>query len=69
MKVKFIRNIKIKTKLLLLGGISIAGLIFMGSDSIITARQINEASTEISQSCTGNYHCRGTEYQNIRLPH
>lgn len=50
MKVKFIRNIKIKTKLLFLGGISIMGLIFMGSDSIITARRINEASTEISQS-------------------
>ncbi len=50
MKVKFIRDIKIKTKLLLLGGISILGLIFMGTESVITARQINEASTEISQS-------------------
>ncbi len=50
MKLKFIRDIKIKTKLLLLGGISILGLIFMGTESVITARQINEASTEISQS-------------------
>jgi HAMP domain-containing protein len=50
MKLKFIRNINIKTKLLLLGGISIMGLIFMGTESVITARQINEASTEISQS-------------------
>lgn len=49
MKLKFIRNINIKTKLLLLGGISIMGLIFMGTESVITARQINEASTEISQ--------------------
>lgn len=47
---KSIRNIKIKTKLLLLGGISILGLIFIGMESIITARQINEASTEMSQS-------------------
>lgn len=50
MKMKSIRNIKIKTKLLLLGGISILGLIFIGTESIITARQINEASTVISQS-------------------
>lgn len=47
---KSIRNIKIKTKLLLLGGISIFGLVFIGMESIITARQINEASTEMSQS-------------------
>ena len=50
MRLKSIRNINIKTKLLFLGGISITGLIFMGTESIITARQINEASTEISQS-------------------
>lgn len=50
MKRKSIRNIKIKTKLLLLGGVSILGLVFMGAESIITAKQINEASTEISQS-------------------
>ncbi|WP_349946403.1 MCP four helix bundle domain-containing protein [Lacrimispora sp. BS-2] len=49
MKLKSIKNINIKTKLLLLGGISIMGLIFMGMESVITARQINEASTEISQ--------------------
>lgn len=50
MKRKSIRDIKIKTKLLLLGGVSILGLVFIGAESIITARQINEASTEISQS-------------------
>lgn len=50
MKVKSIRNISIKTKLLLLGGVSILGLVFIGAESIITAKQINEASTEISQS-------------------
>lgn len=50
MKRKSIRNIKIKTKLLLLGGVSILGLVFIGAESIITAKQINEASTEISQS-------------------
>lgn len=50
MKRKLIRNIKIKTKLLLLGGVSILGLVFIGAESIITAKQINEASTEISQS-------------------
>ncbi len=50
MKMKSIRNIKIKTKLLLLGGISLLGMIFIGAESIITARQINEASTVISQS-------------------
>ena len=50
MKVKSIRNIRIKTKLLFLGGVSILGLVFIGAESIITARQINQASTEISQS-------------------
>lgn len=50
MKMKSIRNTKIKTKLIFLGGISILGLLFMGAESLITARQINEASTEISQS-------------------
>lgn len=50
MKIKSIRNIKIKTKLLILGGVSILGLAFIGAESIITAKQINEASTVISQS-------------------
>ena len=44
MKVKSIRNIRIKTKLLFLGGVSILGLVFIGAESIITARQINQAS-------------------------
>lgn len=47
---KSIRNIKIKTKLLLLGGVSILGMVFIGAESILTSRQINAASTEISQS-------------------
>jgi methyl-accepting chemotaxis protein len=50
MKVTSIRNIKIKTKLILLGAISILGLIFIGTESVITASKINEASTVISQS-------------------
>ncbi|MDF2886120.1 MAG: putative sensor with domain [Lacrimispora sp.] len=50
MKVTSIRNIKIKTKLILLGAISILGLLFIGTESIITASKINEASTVISQS-------------------
>lgn len=50
MKFKSIRNIKIKTKLLLLGLVSILGLVFIGAESIITARQINQASTDISES-------------------
>nr|WP_288827978.1 MCP four helix bundle domain-containing protein [uncultured Clostridium sp.] len=50
MKVTSIRNIKIKTKLLLLGAISILGLLFIGTESVITASKINEASTVISQS-------------------
>ncbi|MDW2798246.1 MCP four helix bundle domain-containing protein [Clostridium boliviensis] len=47
---KSIRNIKIKTKLLLLGAISILGLLFIGTESVITASKINQASTVISQS-------------------
>lgn len=50
MKRLSIRNINIKTKLFVLGGVSILGLIFMGAESIITAREINQASTEITQS-------------------
>lgn len=50
MKYKSIRNIKIKTKLILLGMVSILGLVFIGAESIITSKQINQASTEISQS-------------------
>lgn len=50
MRVKSIRNIRIKTKLILLGAISIAGLLLMGGESVITGRQINQASTDISQS-------------------
>lgn len=47
---KSIRNIKIKTKLLLLGAISILGLVVIGAESVITAKKINDASTEISQT-------------------
>lgn len=47
---KLIRDIKIKTKLLLLGGVSILGMVFVSAESIVTSRQINAASTEISQS-------------------
>ncbi|MEG0688166.1 MAG: MCP four helix bundle domain-containing protein [Hungatella sp.] len=50
MKIKSIRNTKIKTKLLVLGLISIGGLLFLGTESILTARQINQASTDISES-------------------
>lgn len=50
MRVKSIRNIKIKTKLLLLGAITIVGLLFIGTESVLTAKKINQASTVISQS-------------------
>lgn len=50
MKIKSIRNIKIKTKLVLLGVISIGGLLFVGVESVVTARQLNQASTDISQA-------------------
>lgn len=49
MKIKSIRNFKIKTKLILLGAISIAGLAIIGAESVYTARQINQVSTDISQ--------------------
>lgn len=47
---KYFRNIKLKSKLLLLGFVSIFGLVAIGLASIITSRQINQASTDISQS-------------------
>ena len=50
MKIKSIRNTKIKTKLILLGVISIGGLAVMGVESIVTAKRLNQASTDISQS-------------------
>lgn len=50
MKIKSIRNIRIRTKLILLGVISIVGLLVMGVESVLTARQINQASTDISQA-------------------
>lgn len=49
MKIKSIRNTKIKTKLLILGVISIGGLILMGIESTLTAKQMSQASTDISQ--------------------
>lgn len=49
MKIKF-RNFKIKTKLILLGAISIVGLTIIGAESVLTARQINQVSTDISQA-------------------
>ncbi len=49
MKIKLIRDIKVKTKLMFLGVVCILGLILVGVESVITARQINQASTDISQ--------------------
>lgn len=49
MKITSIRNTKIKTKLLVLGAISIGGLILMGIESTLTARQMNQASTDMSK--------------------
>lgn len=49
MKIKSIRNIKIRTKLVLLGIISILGLVVMGVESMMATRYINKASTDISQ--------------------
>lgn len=50
MKMKLIRNINIKTKLVLLGAVSILGMVSLGTESILTSQRINEASTQISQS-------------------
>lgn len=50
MKLKSIHNVKIKTKLIFLGAVSILGLLVMGLESVYTARQINQASTDISQA-------------------
>lgn len=50
MKIKSIRNVRIRTKLILLGVISVAGLVVMGVESVLTARRINQASTDITQA-------------------
>lgn len=46
---KYLNDIKIKTKLWILGSVSILGLIFVGTLSLIITKQINQASTDISQ--------------------
>lgn len=46
---KPMRDFKIKTKLWLLGVISIAGLLLIAAESFVAARKINQASTDISQ--------------------
>lgn len=50
MKIKSIRNIKIKTKLLFLGAVSIFGLLVLGSESVATAWKISQVGKEISQT-------------------
>lgn len=50
MKIKSIHDVKIKTKLIFLGLVSVLGLVVMGAESVYTARQINQASTDISQA-------------------
>lgn len=48
-KLKSIRNIKIKVKLLLLSAVSILGVVSMGLFSTLTTDKINQASTDITQ--------------------
>lgn len=50
MKIKSIHDVKIKTKLIFLGALSVLGLMVMGAESVYTARHINQASTDISQA-------------------
>lgn len=48
MKRKSIRDMRVRTKLIMLGGVSILGLFVLGSESVSTAWQINQRSSEIS---------------------
>lgn len=50
MKIKSIRNTKIRTKLILLGAVSILGLFILGSESVSTAWQIDQVGEEISST-------------------
>lgn len=50
MKIKSIRNTKIRTKLILLGAVSILGLFVLGSESVSTAWQIDQVGEEISST-------------------
>lgn len=50
MKIKSIRNTKIRTKLILLGTVSILGLFVLGSESVSTAWQIDQVGEEISST-------------------
>lgn len=49
MRIKSLHNTKIKTKLIILGATGIIGLVLVGGISIVTAKQINQASTDITQ--------------------
>lgn len=44
------RNAKLKKKLILLGAVSILGLVLMGVSSLLTTNQIRKASTDVTQS-------------------
>lgn len=48
MKLKSMRNTKIRTKLMLLGGVSVLGLFILGSESVATAWKINQVGKEMS---------------------
>lgn len=50
MKLKSIRNTKIRTKLILLGAVSILGMFVLGSESVSTAWQIDQVGEEISST-------------------
>lgn len=50
MKIKSIRNTKIRTKLILLGVVSILGLFVLGSESVSTAYQIDQVGEKISNT-------------------
>lgn len=48
MKIKSIRDIRIRTKLMMLGAVSILGLFVMGSESVSTAHQIDQAGVRLN---------------------
>ncbi len=48
MKIKSIRDIKISTKLVLLGAVSILGMFLLGQESVATAWKIDQAGAELN---------------------
>lgn len=47
MKMKSLRNIKIKTKLIMLAIVSILGLVVLGQESVVTASRLNQRAQQL----------------------